>query len=165
MSNKVCKNSHNFIIQVSFLYLGVPPIFYSKFVYNKLKRTSAVNRWKWDHFQSIFFLIYYDFIFCRTHKECSSTTNEFDKKLLIFYLITLEVNFTNTLRAAFFLQKFCMQLFCTNILGLCFLAPENWRKRCSHNVGEVDTWGQFHQHFTCGFFVRKFCTKLFCTQI
>ena len=32
-----------------------------------------------------------------------------------------------------------------------FLAKGNFRKSCSYDVGQVDYWGRFHQHFTHSF--------------
>ena len=43
------------------------------------------------------------------------------------------------------------QLFCT--FGICA------RKSCSVNVGEIDPWNQFHQHFT-----SSFCTNFHLTK-
>jgi hypothetical protein len=83
-------------------------------------------------------LINDDYFSC-WHFTILSATRILDQILLI--------NFTIILRAAFFLQKFHVKLFCTYILGLCLLAQEYRRKVCSQNVGEIDTWSYYFMHY------------------
>jgi len=55
-------------------------------------------------------------------------------------------------------------VFCKAFLLLCFGFAIFWLKNIGKKgaVGEIDTCGQFHQHFTHEFFVRKcfFCQNV-----
>jgi hypothetical protein len=53
------------------------------------------------------------------------------------------VNFTNILRAAFSYKSLLRSFYVVTIWVRNFLAKCFWRKSCSLNVGEIDTWQSF----------------------
>ncbi len=65
------------------------------------------------------------------------------------------VNFTNILRAAFSYKSFCHAFLYSKIKFVLFCAKILVQK-LQENVGEIDTYGQFHQLSTGSFIARKF---------
>ena len=54
----------------------------------------------------------------------------------------MTVNYTNILEAAFTYQSALRAFYVLKIWVCNFLAKGFWRKSCSLNVGEIDTWVQ-----------------------
>ncbi len=58
-----------------------------------------------------------------------------------------------------------VQIFCTNIIFYVHVTREKLLKRrfiqkiCAFNADEIDTYHQFHQHFTQAFFVQNLGAK------
>ncbi len=72
-----------------------------------------------------------------------------------------QVSTSPTFYEQLFIRK-CFWDFCVLTVWVCnFLLKENRSKNCSLNVGKIDLWSQFHQHFTRKFFIRKCFVQLF----